>query len=366
MTYAGATRGDQDENPDATARAHAELMNIARAVMRSSGAPDRDLYLLRGYAERAGVEMRGGGWVYLPGARKAIAQGWRGFAEVVVDNLTTGVQRVVDSMSEVVRSDTAKAERREAQRKLATSQAATLQAANEAEALRLEAERIEPGDLVTVDGADPRVWRVERFEPSNGYSTGEPWAALVHASGTRTSVPVKRLSHATATEIMGAKRAAATGSTPELVHYMSEYLLDACEQAPRGQRLVVTPVAADITCEPCKLIAAGEDRPPTIIGQGEFMARTADMDLPSLHDLDRDLMSRIVRRARYDVLRSMVNVVAGWIEGAQGNHEALGHRGEPLGGECWRSFAPDDIGRMINDAAREANCPEPYRPGMLS
>lgn len=319
MTYAGATRGDQDENPDATARAHAELMNVARAVVRSSGAPDRDLYLLRGYAERAGVEMRGGGWVYLPGAQKAVAQGWRGFAEVVVDNLTTGVQRVVDAMSEVVRSDTAEVERREAQRQLATSQVATSQAAtrNEAEILRPEAVALAQQlvSILTSPATNPRP---------------EP-------------VP-----------------------EPEPAHYMSEYLLDACEQAPRGQRLVVTPVAADVTCEPCKLIAAGEDRPPTIIGEGEFWARTADMDLPSLHDLDRDLMSRIVRRARYDVLRSMVNIVAGWVEGAKENHEACDHRGEPLGDECWRSFAPDNIGRMINDAAREANCAEPYRPGMLS
>lgn len=56
----------------------------------------------------------------------------------------------------------------------------------------------------------------------------------------------------------------------------------------------------------------------------------------------------------------------GWIQGAKENHEALEHRGrENLGEECWRSFAPDDIRRMINDVATElglAEFPVPTHP----
>ncbi len=40
--------------------------------------------------------------------------------------------------------------------------------------------------------------------------------------------------------------------TESLVHLMSDDLLDACESAPQGVGLVVTPVVADVTCEACK------------------------------------------------------------------------------------------------------------------
>jgi hypothetical protein len=46
-------------------------------------------------------------------------------------------------------------------------------------------------------------------------------------------------------------------------------------------------------------------------------------------------------------------VLDDWIRGGRENHEALGHRDENRGEECWRSFTPGDIRNMINDAARE-------------
>jgi hypothetical protein len=52
----------------------------------------------------------------------------------------------------------------------------------------------------------------------------------------------------------------------------------------------------------------------------------------------------------------------GWIQGNRENHDGLGHKGEPRGGECWTQFHPSDIRRMVNDAARElgvAEFPEP-------
>jgi hypothetical protein len=51
-------------------------------------------------------------------------------------------------------------------------------------------------------------------------------------------------------------------------------------------------------------------------------------------------------------------VLDDWIKGARENHEAMGHRAEPVGSECWRSFHPQDIRNMINDAARELGLTE--------
>lgn len=58
-------------------------------------------------------------------------------------------------------------------------------------------------------------------------------------------------------------------------------------------------------------------------------------------------------------LAIMRAVLDDWIKGAKENHEALGHRHENRGEECWRSFAPADIRTMINDAASELGL-EPF------
>ena len=66
-----------------------------------------------------------------------------------------------------------------------------------------------------------------------------------------------------------------------------------------------------------------------------------------------------------DVLGKVLQVLDGWIEGAQEDHEASEHRDENRGEECWRSFAPSDIRNMINDAARELGMtefPAPVEP----
>jgi hypothetical protein len=63
-----------------------------------------------------------------------------------------------------------------------------------------------------------------------------------------------------------------------------------------------------------------------------------------------------VDAARVDrryALERMLGVLDGWVQGGRENHDALGHRGEPVGEECWNRFAPDDIRNMINDAAAE-------------
>jgi hypothetical protein len=64
-------------------------------------------------------------------------------------------------------------------------------------------------------------------------------------------------------------------------------------------------------------------------------------------------------------LAVMLQNLDGWIQGQRENHEALGHRHENRGEECWRSWAPDDIRRMVNDTARElglAEFPMPTEP----
>jgi hypothetical protein len=57
-------------------------------------------------------------------------------------------------------------------------------------------------------------------------------------------------------------------------------------------------------------------------------------------------------------LRVMRVVLDDWIRGSKENHEALGHRMEPVGHECWRTFHTSDIRNMINDAARELGLEE--------
>lgn len=61
-------------------------------------------------------------------------------------------------------------------------------------------------------------------------------------------------------------------------------------------------------------------------------------------------------------LSAMLAALDGWIEGSQENHDALEHRDEDIGAECWRQWTPSDIRDMVNDAAREvgvATFPEP-------
>lgn len=72
-------------------------------------------------------------------------------------------------------------------------------------------------------------------------------------------------------------------------------------------------------------------------------------------------VARVVRRAQYDALRTMLDVLNGWASGARENHEAMGHRGENVGEECWRSFEHEDIVNMVADAADELGTLDPTR-----
>lgn len=67
--------------------------------------------------------------------------------------------------------------------------------------------------------------------------------------------------------------------------------------------------------------------------------------------------SALVKVQRH-ALGVVLQALDGWVQGAKENHEAMGHRGENTGSECWRTFAPSDIRRIINDAATELGLAE--------
>jgi hypothetical protein len=66
-----------------------------------------------------------------------------------------------------------------------------------------------------------------------------------------------------------------------------------------------------------------------------------------------------VQQGKRNALLAFLDVLDSWIEGARSNHDALDHRSEIF--PCWRQFTPEDIRRMVNDAAREVGIDEfPY------
>jgi hypothetical protein len=68
--------------------------------------------------------------------------------------------------------------------------------------------------------------------------------------------------------------------------------------------------------------------------------------------------SSLRKVAQRQALATLLSALDGWIEGGKSNHEASGHRHENRGEECWRQYAPDDIRRIVNDAARELGISE--------
>jgi hypothetical protein len=100
------------------------------------------------------------------------------------------------------------------------------------------------------------------------------------------------------------------------------------------------------------------------IGLGETIDRKAEAELdpaavlasitPRPAQVDRGgPLGKAGERGAHRALARFLDVLDGWIEGARSNHDALDHRGESRGEECWTQFHPSDIRRMVNDAARE-------------
>lgn len=63
-----------------------EINDLAKLV--KAGHRGAVLAEFRERAQAVGVEGRAGGWIYLAGATKPIAQGWQGFADFLLDGLT--------------------------------------------------------------------------------------------------------------------------------------------------------------------------------------------------------------------------------------------------------------------------------------
>lgn len=66
------------------------------------------------------------------------------------------------------------------------------------------------------------------------------------------------------------------------------------------------------------------------------------------------------RTAQGSALHAMLDTLNGWSKDTRSNHEALGHRGEDRGSECWISFTITDIRDMINETARALGIPTLY------
>jgi len=111
---------------------------------------------------------------------------------------------------------------------------------------------------------------------------------------------------------------------------------------------------------PLALLAPPSEQRATDLSDVLATLAAADPDGPDLARLNEALLKRAIRRAAYDMGKALLDVLDGWIEGQQENHEAMGHRDT----DCCDTFEPDDIRRMVNDAARVMGAPEPYRPGV--
>jgi hypothetical protein len=145
------------------------------------------------------------------------------------------------------------------------------------------------------------------------------------ATGNTTTVPLRRLHHATS-----------------LAPYVA-----AIEQ-----------IAADMRQQATDPVPARRNDRITL---RELELRTDDESLDNLIDLDQALVARIVRRAGFEALRAALVALDAWIEGARASNAKFGYRDEdrPVG---VTQFSADDIRRIVNSAAAEFGTVAPWRP----
>lgn len=133
-----------------------------------------------------------------------------------------------------------------------------------------------------------------------------------------------------------------------------------------SRRIEESKTAAPVADTPADLVrrlAAAIEResrtkPTAPITPDALNLATETHSIVGLIDLDMTLLNRIIARAKYDALREVLAALDSWVEGQKSNHEALDHRGEAV--NCWDYWHPDDIRRMINDAARATGTREPW------
>ncbi len=78
---------------------------------------------------------------------------------------------------------------------------------------------------------------------------------------------------------------------------------------------------------------------------------------PAEYDLHR-LTTPTDQRAAAMALTAVLVMLDFYILAVRENHQALDHRYEPVGDECWRSYHPVDIRQMVMDAARSLGLEE--------
>lgn len=129
-----------------------------------------------------------------------------------------------------------------------------------------------------------------------------------------------------------------------------------------GQQVVVSPSAAELNTLATRVGDAvhellGAVSRPAPAPDPETVVVPLGAELGELLAADARVTQRVVKRAKYDALRTMLDVLDGWIEGAHENADA--GAGSHADAE---QFHAEDIRRMVNDAAREHHVREPYRP----
>jgi hypothetical protein len=96
--------------------------------------------------------------------------------------------------------------------------------------------------------------------------------------------------------------------------------------------------------------------PPSEQRSVDLLEALDEMPQGDLSHVSHEVLKRAIRRAAYDMGKALLDVLSGWIEGAQENHEAYDHRDS----DCCKTFYPEDIRRMVNDAARIMGTREPF------
>jgi hypothetical protein len=197
------------------------------------------------------------------------------------------------------------------------------------------------GDKVVVRDGDGRVWRIAKLAPAT--ERAEAFAILEYGTppaGSSATFRLSRLAHA---------EASVSAASP--VDLLAEFraLLDKAVEATEAPK--VKPKTRRDKANALDYLLSGLD--------------TLDLDLALIRSYNVEVISRIVRRAKYDALHAMLEATDKWVAGAQENCTAMEHGPAARhddGRACGETFYVADIRNMVNDAARQVGTREPYRP----
>jgi hypothetical protein len=367
----------------------AAIRTLARDIAKNGASPGVVLSLFKAYAFAAGVAKgEGGGWIYPYGRDHLAINGWRKFAEHLLDdraNFGEQTDALIAKMGE------ARAYANSIEVGTGTMPLADPVGAGEYIAKRLAGPataEIDPliGARVSVVGEHAGRGRIETMNPT----TGQPYVgfddgrrAHVHPLSVTVideSAEPGYVPHSTAgrvkfggTVFAVGDRVICTGSPSDGTRWRIDRIYVPTDREPfagltdpddtkpgtRGTALRLGLLAhADATPSGGRTLADVFRDGEQLLGKLReeiAAAQPADTD-PATDDSVSDLVDRIVRRSQYLALREVLDVLDGWIKGNAENAE--GGVGEL---EAVHRFHSQDIRHMINDAARELGVPEPYR-----